>query len=49
LVWLIDGGTVLEMHRDHTIIETSGGARQTYRRRPVEVGRVVLAWKLKTS
>jgi hypothetical protein len=46
LLWLLDGGTVLEMHRDHAIIETVGGARQTYRRRPVEVGRVMLAWEL---
>jgi hypothetical protein len=44
LLWLLDGGTVLELHRDHAIIETLGGARQTYRRRPVEVGRVILAW-----
>jgi hypothetical protein len=44
LLWLLDGGTVLELHRDHAIIETLGGARQTYRRRPVEVGRVMLAW-----
>jgi hypothetical protein len=49
LLWLLDGGTVLELHRDHAIIETLGGARQTYPRRPVEVGRVVLAWELKTS
>jgi hypothetical protein len=46
LLWLLDGGTVLEMHRDHAIIETLGGARQAYRRRPVEVGRVMLAWEL---
>jgi hypothetical protein len=46
LLWLLDGGTVLELHRDHAIIETLGGARQTYRRRPVEVGRVMLAWEL---
>ena len=49
LLWLLNGGTIIEMHRDHAIIETLGGARQTYRRRPVEVGRVVLAWELKTS
>jgi len=46
LLWLIDGGTLLEMCRDHAIIETLRGARQTYRRRPVEVGRVMLAWEL---
>jgi hypothetical protein len=46
LLWLLDGGTVLELHRDHAIIETLGAARQAYRRRPVEVGRVTLAWEL---
>jgi hypothetical protein len=46
LLWLLDGGTVLELHRDHAIIEPLRGARQTYRRRPVEVGRVMLAWEL---
>jgi hypothetical protein len=46
LLWLLDCGTVLELNRDHAIIETLRGARQTYRRRPVEVGRVVLAWEL---
>jgi len=46
LLWLLDGGTVVELHRDHAIIETLGSAPQTYRRRPVEVGRVILAWEL---
>jgi hypothetical protein len=32
---------------DRAIIETERGARQSYQRRPVEVGRVVLAWELK--
>jgi hypothetical protein len=46
LPWLVNGGSVVELHRDRAIIETAGGARQSYRRRPVEVGRVVLAWEL---
>ena len=46
LLWLLNGGSIVELHRDRAIIETAGGARQTYRRRPVEVGRVVLAWEL---
>jgi hypothetical protein len=46
LLWLVNGGTVVELHRDRAIIETAGGARQCYSRRPVEVGRVVLAWEL---
>jgi hypothetical protein len=46
LMWLVNGGTTIELHRDRAIIETPGGARQSYRRRPVEVGAVVLAWEL---
>jgi hypothetical protein len=46
LLWLINGGCVVELHRDRAILETERGARQCYRRRPVEVGRVVLAWEL---
>jgi hypothetical protein len=46
LLWLVNGRTIVELHRDRAIIETSGGARQAYRRRPIEVGRVVLAWDL---
>jgi hypothetical protein len=48
LLWLLNGGTVVQLHRDRAIIETLGGAQQTYRRQPVEVGRVVLAWELAT-
>jgi hypothetical protein len=39
---------VIELHRDRAVIETHAGARQTYRRRPVDIGRVVLAWELPT-
>jgi hypothetical protein len=46
LLWLLDGGTIVELHRDRAIIEKESGARQSYQRRPVEVGRVVLAWEL---
>ena len=46
LLWLVNGGTVVELHRDRAIIELRSGARQSYRRRPLEVGRVVLAWEL---
>jgi hypothetical protein len=46
LLWLVKGGTIVELHRDRAILETEGGVRQTYRRRPIEVGRVVLAWEL---
>jgi hypothetical protein len=46
LLWLLDGREIIELHRDRATIETPSGARQVYRRRPVEVGRVVLAWEL---
>jgi hypothetical protein len=48
LLWVLNGGSILQMHRDRATIKTQGGAQQTYRRRPVEVGRVVLAWELAT-
>jgi hypothetical protein len=46
LLWLLNGGAVVELHRDQAILEAECGARQRYWRRPVEVGRVVLAWEL---
>jgi hypothetical protein len=46
LLWLMNGGTVIEVHRDQAIIETRTGARQTYRRRPVDLGQVALVWEL---
>jgi hypothetical protein len=46
LLWLLKGGTIVELHRDRAVVQTAGGIRQTYRRCPVEVGRVVLAWEL---
>jgi hypothetical protein len=46
LLWLLDGRSIVELHRDRAIIKTASGAHQVYRRRPVEVGRVVLAWEL---
>jgi hypothetical protein len=45
LIWFLNGGTITELHRDCAVIQTRTGARQSYRRRPVEVGRVVLAWE----
>jgi hypothetical protein len=46
LLWLSNGGTIIELYRDRAVLKTQSGARQTYHRRPVEVGRVVLAWEL---
>jgi hypothetical protein len=46
LLWLVNGGRIVELHRDRAVIETTSGTLQSHRRRPVEVGRVVLAWEL---
>ena len=46
LLWLVNGGIIVELHRDRAIMETEHGTRQSYGRRPVEVGRIVLAWEL---
>jgi hypothetical protein len=46
LLWLLSGAALVELHRDQAVLETETGARQSYRRRPVEVGRVVPAWEL---
>jgi hypothetical protein len=46
LLWLLNGGTIVRLQRHQALIETDRGAHQRYRRRPVEVGRVVLAWSL---
>jgi hypothetical protein len=46
LLWLVNGGAIVELHRDRAVLKSASGAPQTYRRRPVEVGRVVLAWEL---
>jgi hypothetical protein len=48
LLWLVKGGSIVELHRDRAILRTERGATQTYRRRPVEVGRVVLAWEVRS-
>jgi hypothetical protein len=49
LLWLLRGGSIVELHRDRAILQTENGALQAYRRRPVEVSRVVLAWDLLSS
>jgi hypothetical protein len=46
LLWLVNGGKVFELHRDRAILELVSGARQSYRRRPVDIDRVVLPWEL---
>jgi hypothetical protein len=46
LLWFINGGKLVELTANMATLETLTGCRQTYRRRPVEVGQVVLAWEL---
>ena len=49
LLWLCNGGTIIELYRDRAVLKTQSDTHQTYRRRPVEVGRVVLAWETRQS
>jgi hypothetical protein len=49
LLWLLDDNRIVELHRDKARIETRTGALQTYRRGPVDVGRVGLAWELSAA
>jgi hypothetical protein len=46
LLWLLGDKRIVEVHRDKAIVETTTGARQTYRRGPIDIDRVVLAWEL---
>lgn len=45
ILWLLNGGKVVELDHEKITIQTRGAARQTYRRKPDEPGRV-LAWEL---
>jgi hypothetical protein len=45
LLWLLAGDKLIALTADTATVETCTGARQTYRRRPGEPGRV-LAWDL---
>jgi len=46
LLWLVNGDRLVELDRNRAVIERRTGARQTFRRRPVAVGEIVLAWEL---
>jgi hypothetical protein len=46
LLWLLNGCKLIALTADIAAIETPTGGRQTYRRRLVEIGRVVPAWEL---
>jgi len=45
LLWLLNGDKLVALARDTAVIETKTGSKQTYRRKPVEPGRM-LAWEL---
>jgi len=46
LLWLVNGDRLVELNRHQAVIERWTGAQQTYRRKPVAIGDVVLAWEL---
>ena len=46
LLWLINGSKLVALTAETAIIETSTGHRQTFQRRPREMGSIVLAWDL---
>jgi hypothetical protein len=46
LLWSLHGNTLIEVDHHRAVIETGTGALQSYRRRPVAVGEVALAWEL---
>lgn len=46
LLLLLNGGSLLALTRDTAVIETPTGARQTYHRHSIDVGRVMLAWEM---
>jgi hypothetical protein len=44
LLWIIQGRRLVALTAETATIDTLTGSLQTYRRRPVEVGRIVLPW-----
>ncbi|SRR5229473_8111104 len=46
LLWLVNGGRVVELDRQAAVIETLSGSRQVYRRRFINRRQVVLPWDL---
>jgi hypothetical protein len=45
LVWAINGGRLIELHRDWAVIElTANGSRRVFERRRVDVAKVSLPW-----
>lgn len=46
LLWLLGGDKLTDLRRDSAVIERPNGIRHAYRRRPIDLGQVVLAWEL---
>jgi hypothetical protein len=47
LIWFCNGGSIVELYRHRAVIQARmDDARLSFRRRPVDIGRVVLAWEL---
>ena len=46
LLWLINGSKLVALTTEIATIETSAGHRQTFQRRPTEIGSIMLAWDL---
>jgi hypothetical protein len=46
LLWEVNGGRLIALHRDGAIIEIKGGDRRAYQREQVSFASVVLAWEL---
>jgi hypothetical protein len=46
LLWLLNGRKLVALTANGAVIETPSGNRQTYRRSPIEIGNVALAWEL---
>jgi hypothetical protein len=46
LLWLLNGDKLIDLDRHKAVIATKTGTRQTFRRKPVTVGEVVLPWEV---
>ena len=45
LLWLLNGDKLIELDRHKAVIQTRTGVRQTFRRKPVGFGDVVVPWE----
>jgi hypothetical protein len=44
LLWAINGGKLVELHRDWAVIELPVNRQRTFNRRDVAAGKVALPW-----